>query len=145
MPRSCCRSSRPGLSIRLLPEDHERLADMLHGLGASLLADGAERYLARLALERRGADLDHLMGLRRAVDLGNHLLRQAFAANGDDRLELVRARLESLSLGGGEHSGKLVSKYTPCSRKTFIRSCASGGRAASTRPRRRSSRAGGPS
>src|SRR4051794_27666995 len=112
MRRSASRLSMPLLFI-FLSEDHEDFTDVLHRLRASLLADRRECHLARFAFEAWGAHLDELVGGESAVDLGDHVLRKALGAKRDHRLELVRSRLERFPLGWSEHSGKLVSKYTP--------------------------------
>jgi hypothetical protein len=54
------------------------------------VADGLDPHGARVALVGRSPHLDELMGLERAVDLGQHLVGEALVADDHDRGELVR-------------------------------------------------------
>jgi hypothetical protein len=59
-------------------------------MGLEARADGLEPRVAGVALAAGGADLDELVGLERAVDLGDHLVGEALVADDDDGIELVR-------------------------------------------------------
>jgi hypothetical protein len=72
---------------------------MLHGLRAAARADFEEQGFALRAVHARRAQLDQLVGGERALDLGDHGVAQALAADQHDRTEAVRARLERLALG----------------------------------------------
>jgi hypothetical protein len=74
---------------------------MLDGLGAGALADAGERHLALVAVERRRAHLDQLVVRERALDLGDHRVGEALAAELQDRMERVRAGLEGPAFGRG--------------------------------------------
>jgi hypothetical protein len=75
---------------------------VLHGLRAGALADAGERDFALVAIERRRAHLDQLVVRKGAVDLGDDGIGEAFAAELQDRVQRVRARLQRLSLRGIE-------------------------------------------
>jgi hypothetical protein len=72
---------------------------VLHGVCAGALADAGERHFALVAVEQGSADLDQLVVRERAVDLRDHGVGEAFAAQLEDRIEIVRARLERLEFG----------------------------------------------
>jgi hypothetical protein len=59
-------------------------------VGLEALADPGHPLFARLAIVGRGADLDELVGLERAVDLGHDLVGEALVADDHDRREAVR-------------------------------------------------------
>jgi hypothetical protein len=53
------------------------------------------------------SQLDQFVGLEATVDLGQHGRRQAFLADGDDGIQMVRGGPQGAALGGGNfyHGG----------------------------------------
>jgi hypothetical protein len=87
--------------FRVFPKEHENLAYLLHRMGFELLADRLQPRVARVAVVGRGAHLDQLVRLQRAVDLGKDLVRQAIlVADDDDRRKLVRLGAQLAAAGG---------------------------------------------
>ena len=72
------------------PEENEHFSNLLHRLGAHLLANGLHPRAARIAIIRSGAHLDELVRRERAIDLGDHGVGETLVADDDDRGELVR-------------------------------------------------------
>src|SRR4051812_316969 len=91
-----------GLFIALAVDD-QYFADRLHRLGAGARAKGLHRFLARVALQGRGAHLDQLVRLERALDFADHLVGNAFRADEHHRLEPVRPCLQLLPLRRAQH------------------------------------------
>jgi 23S rRNA (uridine2552-2'-O)-methyltransferase len=83
-------------------EDDEDLPDVLHGRRTGRRADETEQVIAFVAVRVENADLDQLMGREVAVDLLDDRLGEPIGADHHDRLEFVRARLESLAFRGIE-------------------------------------------
>ena len=69
-------------------------------MGLELLADRFVPEVARVALVGRRADLDQLVGLEGAVDLGDHQVGEALVADDDDGGKLVRLRAQLAAAGG---------------------------------------------
>jgi hypothetical protein len=67
-----------------------------------LLADGLHPHVARVAIVRGGANLDQLVGLERAVDLGQHLVGEALVADDHGGTELVRFGAQQAAALGGQ-------------------------------------------
>jgi len=59
-------------------------------VGVEALADLLHPELPRVAVVRVRADLDELVRLQRAVDLGHDLVGEALVADDDNRRERVR-------------------------------------------------------
>jgi hypothetical protein len=78
---------------------------VLDRVRAGALADAGERHLARVAVERRRAQLDQLVVRKRAVDLGDHRVGEALFAQLQDGMQGMGARLERLARPRCEHSG----------------------------------------
>ena len=76
---------------------------MLDRLGPGPLANRTESVVARVAIKGTGADLDELVRRQRAIDLGDHLFRESFGADLNNRIQLVGFRLERLAFRGGQH------------------------------------------
>ena len=67
-----------------------------------------------VALGALDAHLDQLMGLQRALDLGDDVGRKAVARNGDDGAQVVRAGAEFSALGRGQlDHGHLITSVGP--------------------------------
>jgi hypothetical protein len=78
--------------LRILPVDHQDLADLLHGVRLEPRADRLHPRPAGIAVIGRRAHLDERVRLERAVDLGDDFLGEALVADDDHRSELVRPR-----------------------------------------------------
>jgi hypothetical protein len=87
------------LFIVLLSEEHEHLADMLHGLRARLLRDQFESFLTGIAIQRCRPYLDQLVRVQGAIDLCDHLVGEPLRTDVNNRIELVGFRLERLAFG----------------------------------------------
>jgi hypothetical protein len=66
-----------------------------------LLADRFHPDVPRVAILRRGAHLDELVRLQRAVDLGQHLVGEALVADEDDGFQAVSLRAKLAASRGG--------------------------------------------
>jgi len=71
---------------------------VLHGVGAGALADAGERHRALVAVERRGAYLDQLVMRERAVDLGEHGVGKALAAELEDGVQGMGAGFQQFPI-----------------------------------------------
>ena len=73
------------------------------------LADRRELRGPVAAFRGRRAHLDQLVGLERAVDLGQHFVGEALVADDHDRTELVRfgAQLAAFLRGKRIHRGSI--------------------------------------
>jgi len=92
-----------------LAVDDEHLADSLHRMRGEPLANRSEPGLAHVAVTARGAHLDELVRLEGPVDLGDHLVGEAFVADDDDGAELVGfgAQLAAALCGECDHRGSI--------------------------------------
>jgi len=79
-------------------------------VGFEALADLLHPQLARAAVVGRRADLDELVRLQRAVDLGQHLVGEALVADDDDGIEAVCLGAQFASAGGCHgHLGSIAA------------------------------------
>ena len=105
-----CPLRHPGiLLLRALPPDDEDLPDLLHRMRLEPVADRLQPHVAGIALAGRGPDLDELVRLQGAVDLGQHLVGEALVADDDDGAELVGfgAQLAALFRRERNHRGSI--------------------------------------
>jgi hypothetical protein len=70
-----------------------------------LAADRFHPHVPRVAIVGRGAHLDQLVRLQRALDLGEHLVGEALVADEHDGIQAMRLRAQLAAPGGGEGRG----------------------------------------
>jgi hypothetical protein len=79
---------------------------VLHRSGLQRRADLRQISFALVALVACHFHLDQLVALEVRIDLTQHRIGEAFAADHHHRLECVRAGFERFALGRGEEGGE---------------------------------------
>ena len=95
----------PLRGVRLFPIQNKHFADVLDRLGLQPCADFRKSRFAGVALEAGGPDLDQFVHGQGAANLGDDCFGQAFAAQVNDRVERVGARLQRLAFRRGHIAG----------------------------------------
>jgi hypothetical protein len=86
--------------VRVLPVEHQDLADVLHRGGLQGLADLREVGFALVALVAGHLHLDQLVAPEVGIDLAQHRVSEALCADHHDRVQAVGAGLERFALDG---------------------------------------------
>jgi hypothetical protein len=105
---ACCRLARRGRLLQRLGERavyDENLADLLHRMRVQDRADLREESLACIAIVGGSLYLDQFVAFEIDVDLAEHRRGQSLVADGDHRMQGMRARLEGFSLRRSERGG----------------------------------------
>jgi len=81
-------------------------------VGRKALGEGRQPGVARLAVVRRGADLDQFVGGEGPIDLGDHLFGEALVADDHDRGEGVGFGAQLAASFGGKwtHRGGICKR-----------------------------------
>jgi len=78
-----------------------------------LLADGPHPLFPRGAVAGRGAHLDQFVRLQRAVDLRDHLVREALVANDDHGAQRVGLRAQLAAAGWAQWHRPSINRGFP--------------------------------
>lgn len=81
---------------------HQKFADFLNGDACEFAANLSEHGGALFAVDIVEPDLDKFVSLEAAIDFGKHGGREAFLADGSDRLQVMRGRPQFAASSGGQ-------------------------------------------
>jgi hypothetical protein len=92
--------------------DHQKLSDHLDRCASENRADAFHDPTTLFPVIAQNPDLDQLMAIERASDLGEHPTRESRIADHHDRIEMVGLGAEFATLGGRQRGGRRRSRFS---------------------------------